>query len=266
MMISIILKIALWIVISLVFLILFLFIYPVFYKAKIRIYSLSYQGLNFVIALNLLSFVFRLELVKEDEEFHSQIKIFGIKVRKKTGFDSKSIEEKEDNEKQNKKNETKERNETVDYEENSNILMRFFYKIKQKAEALFHLYHRMKIKKELYLKLYDTDSCKRAIYRVKTVLPKALKHLLPRRAEGRLRMGFDSCDRTGRIFGYYSLVNSYFLYDVEVFPDFEQEIFEGEIKIKGRIVPLYLIWQIGKLFCNKDVRLTYKRIKKINRR
>lgn len=265
MMISIILKVLLWIFIGLISLILFLVIYPIFYKAEIRFHSLSYQGMSFVISLSILSFILRIEFEKEGEELQSQIKILRIRVSKKVGFDSGNIEKKED-EKIIRENPEEEKKQASDYDKNLNVFMRFFYKIKNKIESLFDLYHKLKTKKELYLKLYHTDSFTRAINRVKTILPKVLKHLLPRKIKGRIRMGFDSCDKTGMIFGYYSLVNTYFLYDVEVLPDFEQEVFEGKIRIKGRIIPLYLIYQGARLLCNKDVRLTYRRFKKINRR
>lgn len=274
MMISIILKVILWVVALILSFVFLLLIYPIWYKAKIRIGSLSYETLHFDIRMRLLSFVLASELIKDESGVRANLKLFGIRLRKRSKDGEKDDKEGSSERKETKLFQKEKKHELradttntePEYEEEDCFLVKIFYKIKRKTELVLAKYRKIKEKKELYRKLLDTESCKRALLKGKTEGYRIIKHILPTGAKGHLRMGFDSCDRTGMIFGYYSVLNGYLLYDLNVYPDFENEVFEGEAVITGRIIPIYLVWRVLKLILNKDVRLTYKRFNKIKRR
>lgn len=267
---------------------LLLLLYPIFYKMRIKADGLSWEKTGFVIKVRVLSIFLVLEIRKKNENIESFLRLFRWKLKTFTeaGFDKEKekkelakkaegkSEEREMEELSNKKQdealmeEQRHRTEDsqTDSEERECFLMRVYQGIKEKITAFIEKIKSLKTKKERLQKLYETESCKRALEKIRRRLPKLLKHLFPKKTAGSIRMGLESCDRTGMIFGYYSVISSYVSHNIEVYPDFEQEIFQGEIVLKGRIVLMYLLVEALGLLMNKDVRLTYRRLKKINGR
>lgn len=282
-MISIVLKLLFWVLIIVLFVVLLLLFYPVLYRGQITANELSSEGIHSLVRIRLVSVLVILVLKKQEEEMEIYLRILGIKIRlnekdkrekkavqsdnlktdipikeEKSKFDGKmNISKSENNVKPKKKEKMK---------ENETVFFRFLKKAKEKIQSLIRFFKTMKEKKENYVKLYETKSFKRAFNQLKSVFPKLVKHIVPRKVKGNIRIGFEECDSTGKFFGYYSVICSYFTYDVKVVPDFENKIFEGKMDFKGRIFPIYLIYYSLKLFLNNDVKLTYKRFKRMNGR
>lgn len=90
-----------------------------------------------------------------------------------------------------------------------------------------------------------------------------LKHMRPRRVEGRLHFGFSDPAVTGQLLGAFSMVYAFYGDAIQIEPDFEQSAFDGEIRIRGRFQLFSMLWMAWTLYRNREVRYAMKRIRGI---
>ena len=123
---------------------------------------------------------------------------------------------------------------------------------------------REKIKKE---KKFDFRALlnKPFLTKVFQFIKKVLKHIVPQEFRVRLSYGFDSPANTGIFCGFVALFSTYFSeYDICLNPIFDQEILEGELFLKGRLLGFVITYYILQLVLSKTFRKTIKEAKKIN--
>ena len=91
-----------------------------------------------------------------------------------------------------------------------------------------------------------------------------LRNVLPKRISGRLRFGAASPDITGYVFGIYCIISSFFnpKYSFTLEPEFENQIIEGELLIKGRFCTFTLLWDGLRIFFDRRLKKIRKRIEK----
>lgn len=93
---------------------------------------------------------------------------------------------------------------------------------------------------------------------------KLIKHLLPTKVSGRIHFGFENPANTGQVLGLISMFYAWYYKKIEVEPDFDTEILEGEIQAKGSILTghlLILIAQIVyKIWRNKEIISKWRQI------
>jgi len=121
-----------------------------------------------------------------------------------------------------------------------------------------------KIKKE---KKFDYRALfnKPFLYNVLHFIKKVLKHILPREFRVKLSYGFDNPANTGMLCGFIALFSTYYSrYDIYLDPIFDQEILEGELFLKGRLLCFVITYYILQLVLSKTFRKTIKWAKKIN--
>lgn len=140
-------------------------------------------------------------------------------------------------------------------EENSNILqtIRDFCDklkgIKEKAEKI----------KELWISEHMVRS-RNLLWRQLMYL---LKHTKPRKLDGYLRFGFDDPSTTGYAMAVYGILYSVWNPKLSVEPDFEKQILDCHIRIKGKIRVCHILKVVLRLLLSKDVRLVIKDFKKL---
>ena len=98
---------------------------------------------------------------------------------------------------------------------------------------------------------------------VKTEIGILARHLRPRRIRGFVRFGFEDPYRTGQVLAGLSILYPFYGEHVEIYPDFEQKILEGDLYVKGHIRMVHLASLLWRLFFNRYVRKTYRDYKKI---
>ena len=98
---------------------------------------------------------------------------------------------------------------------------------------------------------------------VKTELGILARHLRPRRIRGFVRFGFEDPYRTGQVLAGLSILYPFYGEHVEIYPDFEHKILEGDLYVKGHIRMVHLASLLWRLFFNRYVRKTYRDYKKI---
>ena len=107
------------------------------------------------------------------------------------------------------------------------------------------------------------ESTKATIRLIFGKLKNIIVHILPKKLKGYLIFGFDDPALTGEILGVASLFYPKYQKTFKLIPMFEQQVLEGKVQIKGRIVVAYLVWQVIKILLDKNARLTFKNIKRL---
>ncbi len=94
---------------------------------------------------------------------------------------------------------------------------------------------------------------------LKTQLFALLKHILPRKLRGYVRLGFDDPATTGQVLTYISPFYGLYGKHFQVIPVFEEKILEGEADMKGRIRVFTLVVIAVKVVMDKNFRMLLKR-------
>ena len=92
---------------------------------------------------------------------------------------------------------------------------------------------------------------------------KLLLHILPRKWKGRIEFGLEDPYVMGQILMVCGILMPIYEDKLEIKPDFEEEKLSGSFSLKGHIIPGYLLFQCLSLLLNKNIRITYKKGKKL---
>ena len=115
-----------------------------------------------------------------------------------------------------------------------------------------------------YQELLTREETKSLITELFSRVGKLLVHLCPRRIEGHIVWGASSPDVTGYVFAGYSMLRIHFPRRViiELLPDFEREILEGNVRLKGRVSVFTILYHILKIILDRRTRKLLKEIKR----
>lgn len=105
------------------------------------------------------------------------------------------------------------------------------------------------------------DINKRALVLSFQSVVKMIKHILPRRIKGVVRFGTNDPCLTGQLLGVISMAYPIHKGKIKIIPDFENEILEGKILIKGRIRFITLLIIGIKLFLDNKFKQLIKNFK-----
>lgn len=123
---------------------------------------------------------------------------------------------------------------------------------------------RMLLKKAEIVKAFLTDDVHQSAFlKCLVELKKMVIRMRPKRIGGEVHFGFEDPSLTGRVLAGASMLYPYWGEHVRCCPDFENEILEGEVSVKGslRLFPAaILIWN---LLWNKNVRKTIMDVKRL---
>lgn len=89
-----------------------------------------------------------------------------------------------------------------------------------------------------------------------------LRHICPKKIKGSLRIGTGDPASTGQVLAIYGMLYPLLGNQIMVTPDFEQQIVEGELLIKGRITLFCLIKCAWIVYFNKDLRRVINMLKR----
>lgn len=90
---------------------------------------------------------------------------------------------------------------------------------------------------------------------------KLFRHIMPRKIRGWISFGTGDPAHTGQLLAVLGATAPLHKNVLAVYPDFEQKILEGEIRLKGRIYGITLLIIGWELYRNPDVRMMIKKFK-----
>lgn len=122
----------------------------------------------------------------------------------------------------------------------------------------------VKEKAERWVEYLSKDQTKVAISKVKDHIIKLLKHILPRKWNAYVEMGFDDPATTGKILGYYWMFIGLYGNHFVCVPDFEHKVLKANLEAKGRIQIFQFVYVVFQFLFDKDLVYLRKTISKVN--
>ena len=106
---------------------------------------------------------------------------------------------------------------------------------------------------------------RRAIVRLKKSVFRLLRHIKPRSVSGDAVIGFDDPSLTGSVTGLASAFYPAIYGRLKLVPDFSEKRFEGNIALRGRIIPVVPVFIALITVLDRNVRYCYHYIKNRNK-
>jgi len=113
-----------------------------------------------------------------------------------------------------------------------------------------------------YLEILKSDSFKNAFSVCKTQIFTLLKRIRPGKIKGNLLIGTGDPASTGQVLAVYGMLYPFIGNNIILTPDFENQIIEGDLLIKGKITVFGLLKSAWIIFFNKDIRRVIKLLKR----
>ena len=118
-------------------------------------------------------------------------------------------------------------------------------------------------KKDKYLGFLNQEDHKKAEKAALKELLYILKKIRPRKLTGHVHFGFEDPATTGQAYGAACVFYAWYPKGFELRPDFEQEVIECDVRLKGKIRLYVFVGAALSLLLNKDIRAMYKDWKRL---
>lgn len=142
-------------------------------------------------------------------------------------------------------------------------------KIRKQTEKIKYTFHQFcgKIKllirkKERLKKFVGNELHKRAFLRFVREVKRLLHFLRPKKLEAEVEFGLDDPAETGYLLALISMIYPLIGEHTVIRPDFEHSILRGRLEASGKVRIIYAVIPVFNLIRNRDVRITYRHIKK----
>ena len=109
----------------------------------------------------------------------------------------------------------------------------------------------------------NSPTTKKAFKFGKEIIIKTLRHIFPKKIKGNIEIGFESPDLTGKTLGYIAMGYSVFNVNpkkIKITPDFQNEIFNGNVKLSGHIMLGVVLYYGLRFYFNKEIHRIIKKI------
>lgn len=117
----------------------------------------------------------------------------------------------------------------------------------------------LKEKKDQALEFINQEDNRRTFRLIKRQLMALIKHILPGKIKGRIRFGFDDPYTTGQILTWVSPFYGLYARNLQLIPEFEESVVEGELNLKGRIRIGTLLVIAVRIYMDKNFRVLLKK-------
>ncbi len=116
---------------------------------------------------------------------------------------------------------------------------------------------------QYYMEVFGEEETKRAFSMCKQQLYKIWKNIRPQKCKAELKIGTGEPDTTGYILAVHGMLSPLIGNNISIEPDFENQVVEGTVFIKGRITVFVLLCAAIKLYFDDDIRHFLKRFKSL---
>ncbi|MEE1314410.1 MAG: DUF2953 domain-containing protein [Faecalimonas sp.] len=133
-------------------------------------------------------------------------------------------------------------------------------KIKYTIQKICDMIKSCREKKERFTEFLADEVHRSSWGRLTQELFRFFRYVRPRKLHMKLRFGFDDPSTTGKTTAVLSMLYPFYGDNLQITPDFEQKILEGEAFLKGRIHGIHALIVAWNLFFDENIRKTYKDI------
>lgn len=162
------------------------------------------------------------------------------------------------------------------WEKLRNIIGIFFIKMKKFISNIISFFKNLRLRivkinvtrkaliqrYNLILTFFKEEENKEGIKKIWLTIKKSVKHIFPRRIKGYVHFGTGDPCSTGQLLGVISLTYHYYQ-NIKIIPDFNEEILEGNVNVKGRIQLFTLAIICIKLLLDKNFKKLLKNYQKL---
>lgn len=139
-----------------------------------------------------------------------------------------------------------------------NLLKNLRYTITQICDKIKKIVKNIKY----YIEVISSAEFKRAFGLCSGQAGVLLRHICPKKIKGSLRIGTGDPASTGQVLAVYGILYPFLGNQIMVTPDFEQQIIEGELFIKGSITLFRLVKCAWIIYFDKDIRRVINMLKR----
>ncbi len=138
-----------------------------------------------------------------------------------------------------------------------------FQKIKYTIQTICDKLKSLWETKEKIADFLNDEKHKMTFAKCKKEIAVLVKRIRPRTIKGRVRFGFEDPYNTGRVLAILSVLYPFYGDRIQIEPDFESKVLEGDIQAKGHIRGIHLLIIVCNLLFDQNIRNTYKDFKSL---
>ncbi len=135
-------------------------------------------------------------------------------------------------------------------------------KIKSVAGGMADKIRGLSEKKDKILYFLSDEIHQTAFIKARDELFFLLRRLKPKEIQADIQYGFEDPSLTGKVLAGLSMCYPFLGDGVDIRPDFEKKIFDGHLRITGRLRVSYFVKLLWKLILSREVRMTYRHVRK----
>ena len=140
-------------------------------------------------------------------------------------------------------------------------LLELPFRLLEKLEQKIQAGRRLKRKWESVKKFFRSKMFREALLHAKKEVLYFLKKAAPKKVTGTVRFGFDDPALTGETLGILGMIYGKLPKDLSIQPDFEQEILQGDVRMKGSFQAVTAVGIALRLFRDQNLRKTIRHFK-----
>jgi len=134
-------------------------------------------------------------------------------------------------------------------------------KIVNKITSVYNKVNDILANIQYYLELLQEEGTKALLGTTLDALIRILKKIRPRKLIINAEIGFDTPDTTGKLYGLFWAFKPALGEDVNITPNFEEKVLEGNFYFKGRITIFTILINGLRIVLNKNFKPFLKKIK-----
>ncbi|MCI6017613.1 MAG: DUF2953 domain-containing protein [Clostridiales bacterium] len=135
--------------------------------------------------------------------------------------------------------------------------------VRKKLEKISESFKDLSDKKEKVGEIFFSDQGRSTILKMKILLFKLLRHIMPKKLSGSVYFGTGDPYTTARILCILGALYPVYSPEFEVTPDFNEKVIEGHIYIRGRIRLIVILWIAIKVKFDKGLNHMIKAVKNL---
>lgn len=140
-------------------------------------------------------------------------------------------------------------------------LLELPFRLLEKLEQKIQAGRRLKRKWESVKKFFRSKMFREALLHAKKEVLYFLKKAAPKKVTGTVRFGFNDPALTGETLGILGMIYGKLPKDLSIQPDFEQEILQGDVRMKGSFQAVAAAGIALRLFRDQNLRKTIRHFK-----
>ena len=123
-----------------------------------------------------------------------------------------------------------------------------------KIKGIFEKIKHINAIKNSFIEYLKRDESKIAIREIKNIIFGAIRHILPQKFRARAWFGFEDPATTGNILGVLSIFYGIYGKNLDLNPNFQEEVLKFEYELKGRIRLFTLLMAALRIYSNRWIK------------